>query len=53
MENDVLQSIDTLIEIIDGKRPETDLPRIPTRDEIINLHYAFLKSLFLLTEEAK
>lgn len=53
MENDVLKSIDTLIEIIDGTKPESELPRIPTREEIVNLHYAFLKSLFLLTEEVK
>ncbi len=53
MENAILQSIDTLIEIIDGTKPESELPRIPTREEIVNLHYAFLKSLFLLTEEAK
>lgn len=47
----ILSQIDTLIEIIDGQRPETDLPKIPTRDEIIGLHYAFIKSFFLLTEK--
>jgi hypothetical protein len=53
MENKVLASIDTLIEIIEGQKPETEMPRVSTRDEMIGMHYAFLKSIFLLTEPSK
>ncbi len=47
----VLNSIETLIESIEGKNTEDLTSEISTREDIINIHYTFLKTMLLYPEK--
>jgi hypothetical protein len=45
----VLHSIDAVIEMIEKDQPGAEnLPKIPSREEILNTHLAFVKTYLLL-----
>jgi hypothetical protein len=45
----MLTTIDKLIELIENENHDTsEIPRIRSRDEILNLHRAFIKTILLL-----